>query len=67
MRKNPKRYNHIYQKEKDNRPNDPAYFDNLARELSTFYGEAYGHSGQFDKLMTIGNTCLPALEAQGSK
>jgi hypothetical protein len=54
---------------KDGRPRDPAYFDELARKLSTQGGEAYGHSGQFDQLMTIGNTCLPALregEAAGA-
>lgn len=45
----------------DGRPNDPAYFEELARELSTYYGEAYGHSGQFEKVMNIGNTCFPAL------
>jgi hypothetical protein len=57
------RAEHIVQfyTQKDGRPNDPAYFDNLAHELSTYYGEPYGHSGQFDKLMTIGNTCIPAL------
>ena len=44
---------------KDGRPNDPAYFDALARELSTYYGEPYGHSGEFNLLMTIGNTCYP--------
>ena len=52
--------------EKDGRPNDPTYFDNLARELSTYYGEPYGHSGQFDKLMTIGNTCIRALQEKAA-
>ena len=47
--------------QKNGRPEDPAYFDNLARELSTYYGEAYGHSGQLETLMTIGNTCIPAM------
>jgi hypothetical protein len=47
--------------QKDSRPRDPAYYDHLAHELSTYYGEAYGHSRRFEKLMTIGNTCLPAL------
>ncbi len=47
--------------QKDARPNDPAYFERLARELATYYGEDYGHSGQFDDLMTIGNACFPAL------
>lgn len=48
---------------KDGRPNDPAYFDQLAHELSTYHGEPYGHSGQFEKLMTIGNTCMPEVVA----
>jgi len=47
--------------QKDARPDDPAYFDALARQLATYYGEEYGHSGQFDDLMTIGNTCFPAI------
>lgn len=46
---------------KDARPNDPAYFEGLARELATYFGEDYGHSGQFESLMTIGNTCIPAI------
>jgi hypothetical protein len=46
---------------KDGRPADPEYFNNLARELSTYYGEDYGHSGNVEKLMTIGNTCFPEL------
>ena len=45
----------------DRRPLDPAYFDELAHSLATYDGEPYGHSGQFEKLMHIGNTCLPAL------
>jgi len=52
---------------KDGRPNEAAYFDDLARELSTYYGETYGHSGQFEKLMTIGNTCIPALREKENK
>lgn len=51
--------------QKDGRPNDPAYFDNLAHELSTYHGEPYGHSGQFEKLMTIGNTCIPRVRSNG--
>jgi hypothetical protein len=47
---------------KDGRPNDPAYFENLACELSTYCGEDYAHSGKFEKLMNIGNTCFPALK-----
>jgi hypothetical protein len=47
---------------KDGRPSDMVYYDRLAKELSTYYGEPYGHSGDAGELMTIGNTCLPALE-----
>jgi hypothetical protein len=47
---------------KDYRPNEPAYFEDLECELSTYYGEEYGHSGKFEKLMNIGNTCFPALK-----
>jgi hypothetical protein len=50
---------------KDSRPNDPAYFENLARTLSSQDGESYGHSGRFETLMHIGNTCIPvARESQ---
>jgi hypothetical protein len=57
------RAEHIVQfyTQKDGRPNDPEYFNNLARELSTYYGEFYGHAGDLESLMTIGNTCMPAL------
>ena len=48
--------------QKDNRPNDPEYFENLARQLSTYYGEPYGHSGRFESIMTIGNTCMPRVK-----
>jgi len=47
--------------DKDRRPKDPAYFENLAHELSSYYGEPYGHSGNLENLLTIGNTCFPAL------
>jgi hypothetical protein len=47
--------------QKDGRPADPAYYERLTCELSTYYDEPYGHSGKIEKLMTIGNTCLPAL------
>lgn len=48
----------------DGRPGEAAYFERLAHELSTCHGEPYGHSGRFEKLMTIGNTCLPALQGK---
>jgi len=52
--------------QRDGRPNNPAYFEDLARKLSTYYSESYGHSGQFEKLMNIGNTCYPALRESGA-
>lgn len=47
---------------KDGRPREAAYFDQLARDLATFDGEAYGHSGEVEKLLTLGNTCFPAIK-----
>ena len=44
---------------RDGRPANAEYFDRLARSLSTYYGEEYGHSGRFELLMNIGNTCFP--------
>ena len=46
----------------DGRPNDPEYFAELAVELATYFGEPYGHSGQLEDLMHLGNTCIPALQ-----
>jgi len=42
----------------DGRPRDPAYFANLAIELSTYYGENYGYYGDPAKVMSIATTCL---------
>jgi hypothetical protein len=47
---------------RDGRPNDPAYFENLAQTLTTYFGESYGHAGSPAQLMNIGNTCYPALK-----
>ena len=41
--------------------------EDYERILSTYYGENYGHSGQFEDLLTIGNTCLPALHGKGAR
>jgi len=46
----------------DGRPAEPSYFNDLARELSTYYGEPYGHSGSFDELLTIGTCCQAAFD-----
>jgi hypothetical protein len=52
---------------KAGRPADSAYYDNLARELSTYYGEPYGYYGRVEKAMTIGNTCMPALQERSAR
>ncbi len=44
----------------DHRPDDPAYFEALARELATLEGEDYGHSGNWEELRTLGQVCWPA-------
>ncbi|GEM_PF-352148 len=36
----------------------PAYFNTLMVELSTWYGEDYGHQGTHDEVVGIGNTCF---------
>jgi len=51
---------------KDGRPNNASYFEQLAGELSTYYGEPYGHSGHMEKLMNIGDTCFPVLVEQNA-
>jgi hypothetical protein len=43
----------------DGKPRSPEYFTEKAHELSTYYGEDYGHSGQFEHLLTIGGECWP--------
>jgi len=52
---------------KDHRPDDPAYYDALAHQLSTLDGEPYGHSGEWENLMTLGNTCIAALRESAAK
>jgi hypothetical protein len=49
----------------DGRERPREFFDNLARGLSTYYGEDYGHRGDDSTLVTIGNTCFePEAEAR---
>ncbi len=45
----------------DHRPADAQYYDSLANSLFTLYGEDYGHRGTFEELLTLGNTCIPAM------
>ena len=44
-----------------------AYFDRLIVELSTYYGEDYGHRGSYDELISIGNTCFDAPPRNGDR
>lgn len=46
----------------DGRPNDASYYARLRDELRSYYGEDYGHGGRDDELMTLGDTCIPAVE-----
>ncbi|MCH8822041.1 MAG: ankyrin repeat domain-containing protein [Planctomycetes bacterium] len=41
------------------------YFDKLLQELTTLWGEDYGHRGTDNELITIGNTCYGSPMAQG--
>ena len=43
---------------------NPEYFDRLMIEYSTYFGESYGHSGQVENLITVGNTCFPRRQAR---
>lgn len=52
--------------QRDNRPSDPAYYDDLAMELTTYYGEQYGHSDGGKQLLTLGNTVIPAVQSRAS-
>ena len=60
MRERADRIMEFYTK-RDKRPSDPAYFAKLQKELSTYFGEDYGFAGKPDQILTLGNTCIPAL------
>jgi hypothetical protein len=49
---------------RDGRPDSPEYYDRMRSELSTYYGEAYGYAGEAGEILTLGNTCIPALAAK---
>ncbi|MFW6060899.1 MAG: ankyrin repeat domain-containing protein, partial [Phycisphaeraceae bacterium] len=36
------------------------WFERKFRELSTYYGEEYGHESKFDDMITIANSCFPS-------
>ena len=56
-----------YYTARDGRPATAEYFEELMVELSTCDGEDYGHSGQLEKLLHIGNVCIPALEQENGR
>jgi hypothetical protein len=37
---------------------NPEYFNGLMVEYATYYGEPYGHCGQFENLISVGDTCF---------
>lgn len=41
------------------------WFEHKFRELSTYYGEAYGHEERFDAMVTIATACYPRYTFQG--
>ncbi len=43
-----------------------AYFDALLKELKTYYGQDYGHDGNDDELIWIGNTCFESNAPEAS-
>jgi len=49
----------------DGSPRDPTWFTAKVHELATYWGQSYGHSGQFDKLVHIGTLDPPTPEAEG--
>src|SRR5262245_58693025 len=52
---------------KDGRPDDPVYYERLAQELTTYYGEDYGHRGETAEIFTLANTCYPELVRLGKR
>jgi hypothetical protein len=53
--------------QRDGRPDDPAYYKQLAQELSTYYGEQYGHSNSEGGYFTIGDTAYPRFDRTPSR
>lgn len=53
--------------DEDGRPRPAGWFTMKVHELATYYGQDYGHSGEFDALVHLGNTVDgddPALAEQ---
>jgi ankyrin repeat protein len=43
-----------------------AEFTRIAEDLRTYYGEDYGHAGEFEKMVTIANCCFDDQEPSGT-
>ncbi|MHC4947499.1 MAG: ankyrin repeat domain-containing protein [Planctomycetota bacterium] len=41
------------------------YFDEKLEQLSTYYGEDYGHRGEYEELMGLGRVCFEDLPEDG--
>ncbi len=50
----------------DGRPDDPAYYRALSHNLATYDGEEYGHSKNWDKLLTLDQVCWPSWHSDGN-
>jgi hypothetical protein len=48
----------------DGRPDSPEYYARIRTELATYYGEPYGCLGETSEVLTLGNTCIPAIAAR---
>ncbi len=51
----------------DHRPREAGYFEALAKELSSYYGEDYGYVADSAPVLTIGTGCFaPYLDSDGN-
>jgi hypothetical protein len=44
----------------------PHYYDKVAKDCATYYGESYGHSGRTDQLVTLATASFPTTARQGN-
>jgi hypothetical protein len=49
---------------RDGRPDSALYYARMRDESSTYYGEDYGYAGESEEILTLGNTCIPAIAAK---
>jgi hypothetical protein len=51
--------------DENGRPRDKQWFDDKLHELSTYWGQDYGHRGRYDELVSIGNACFGDIRDLG--